>query len=67
MAQSVKLPTSVKLLTSAGVMISRFLSSSPMLGSVPAESLERASDSVSPSLSALIPLALGLSLLKINI
>ena len=44
---------SVKLLTSAQVMISRFLSSSPASGSVlTAQSLEPASDSVSLSLSA---------------
>ena len=44
---------SVKQLTSAQVMISWFLSSSPALGSVlTAQSLESASDSVSPSLSA---------------
>ena len=47
MAQSVERPTS------AQVMISRFVSSSPALGSVlTAWSLEPASDSVSPSLSA---------------
>ena len=46
-AQSVKRPTS------AQVMISRFVGSSPALGSVPtAQSLEPASESVSPSLSA---------------
>ena len=60
MAQLVKSPTS------AQVMISRFLSSSPMSGSVlTAQSLEPASDSVSPSLSA--PPSLPLSLSKINI
>ena len=43
----------VKRLTSAQVMISRFVSSSPALGSVlTAQSLEPASGSVSPSLSA---------------
>ena len=46
-AQSVEHPTS------AQVMISRFVSSSPASGSVlTAQSLEPASDSVSPSLSA---------------
>ena len=45
-AQSVKRPTS------AQVVISRFVSSSPALGSVlTAQSLEPASDSVSPSFS----------------
>ena len=52
MAQSVKRPTSVQ------VMISRFMSSSPTSGSVlTAQSLEPASDSVSPSLSASPPLS----------
>ena len=47
-AQSVRLPTS------AQVVISRLVSSSPALGSVPTgQSLEPASDSASPSLSAL--------------
>ena len=47
MAQSVKRPTS------AQVMISWFMSSSPASGSVlTAQSLEPASDPVSPSLSA---------------
>ena len=55
-AQSVERPTS------AQVMISRFASSSPVLGSVlTAQSLEPASDSVSPSLSAPPPLAPFLS------
>ena len=59
MAQSVKRPTS------AQVMISRSVSSSPASGSVPtAQSLEPVSDSVSPSLSAPPPLTLCLS--KIN-
>ena len=50
---------------SAQVMISQFVSSSPTSGSVlTAHSLEPASDSVSPSLSAFPPLALCLS--KIN-
>ena len=54
---------SVKLLTRAQVMISRFVSSSPEAGSVlTAQSLEPASDSVSPSLSAHPPLVLCLSL-----
>ena len=52
---------SVKYLTAAQVKISWFLSSSPVSGSVlTAPSLERASDSVSPSLSA--PPLLGLTL-----
>ena len=43
---------SVKCLTSAQVMISQFVGSSPASGSVlTAQSLEPASDSVSPSLS----------------
>ena len=51
MTQSVKHPTS------AQVMISKFMSSSPMSGSVlTAQSLEPASDSVSPSLSLSAPL-----------
>ena len=57
-AQSVEHPTS------APVMISRFMGSSPTLGSVlTAQSLEPASDSVSPSLSAppLLMLCLFLS------
>ena len=58
---------SVKHLTSAQVMIARFVSPSPALGSVlTAQSLEPASDSVFPSLSASPPLALCLSLPKIN-
>uniref|UniRef100_A0ABI8AHX2 Cilia and flagella associated protein 57 n=1 Tax=Felis catus TaxID=9685 RepID=A0ABI8AHX2_FELCA len=53
--------------TSAQVMISRFVSSSPASGSVlTAPSLEPASDSVSPSLSAPSLLTLCLSLSKIN-
>ena len=58
-AQSVKQPTS------AQVMISWFVSSSPTSGSVlTAQSLEPTSDSVSPSLSAhpLLALAFSLSL-----
>ena len=43
----------VERLTSAQVMISQFVGLSPALGSVlPAQSLEPASDSVSPYLSA---------------
>ena len=56
-AQSVERPTS------AQVMISRSVSSSPASGSVlTAQSLEPASDSVSPSLSAPSLLMLCLSL-----
>ena len=56
-AQSVKHPTL------AQVMISWSVSSSPALGCVPtAQSLEPASDSVSPSLSALPSLMLSLCL-----
>ena len=56
-AQSVKRPTS------AQVMISRFVSSSPASGSaLTARSLEPASDSVSPFLSAPSPVVLYLSL-----
>ena len=52
---------SVKSLTSAQVMISQFVSSSPVSGSVlTAQSLEPALDSGSPSLSALSPLVLSL-------
>ena len=54
---------SVGHLTSAQVMISRSLSSSPPSGSVlTAQSLEPASDSVSPSLSAPPPFMLCLCL-----
>ena len=57
MAQPVERPTS------AQVMISRFVSSSPASGSVlTAQSLEPASDSVSLSLSAPPPHSLSLSL-----
>ena len=57
MAQTVERPTS------AQVMISQFLSSSPALGSVlTARSLEPALDSVSPSISAPPPLTVSLSL-----
>ena len=62
-AQSVKCPAS------AQVVISRPVSSSPVSGSVlTAQSLEPASDSVSPplSLSAPPPLELSLPLSKIN-
>ena len=53
---------SVKCLTSAQVMFSQSVSSSPASGSVlTAQSLEPASDSVSPSLSAPPLLALSLS------
>ena len=56
-AQSVKRPTS------AQVMLSRFVSSSPASGSVlTAQSLEPVSDSVSPSLSDPPPFMLCLSL-----
>ena len=56
---------SVEHLTLAQVMISQFVSLSPVSGSVlRAQSLKPASDSVSPSLSALPPLVLCLS--KIN-
>ena len=56
-AQSVKLPTS------AQVMMSRFMGLSPASGSVlTAQSLEPALDSVSPSPSAPSPLVLSLSL-----
>ena len=54
----------VKCPTSAQVMISHFVSSRPVSGSVlAAQSLEAASDSVSPSLSAppLLMLCLSLS------
>ena len=65
MAQSVERPTS------AQVMISWFMGSSPALGSVlTTQSLEPASDSVSPSLSAppllALTLSLSLSLSKVN-
>ena len=60
MAQSVKRPTS------AQVMILQSREFEPRVG-LCADSLDLASDSVSPSLSAPPPLALGLSLSKINI
>ena len=54
---------SVEHPTSAEVIISWFMGSSPPSGSVlTAQSLEPASDSVSPSLSALPPFARSLSL-----
>ena len=56
-------PQSVKRPTSAQVMTSRSVSSSPALGSVlTAQSLEPLSDSVSPSLSDPPPFMLCLSL-----
>ena len=56
-------PQSVKRLTLAQVMISRFVSPSPMSGSVLiAQSLEPASDSVPPSLSLLLPRLCSVSL-----
>ena len=56
-------PGWVGRLTSAQVMTSRLLSSSPVSGSVlTAQNLEPALDSVSPSLSAPTPFALCLSL-----
>ena len=61
---------SVKCLTSARVVVSWFVGSSPASGSVlTVQSLEPALDSVSPSLSDPFPLALSLSLSlsKINI
>ena len=62
MAQSVKRPTS------AQVMVSQLVSSSPASDSVlTAQSLEPASHSVSPSLSAPSLLMLCLSVSKINI
>ena len=58
---------SVKLLTSAQVMISLFMSLSPTSGSVlTPQTLEPSSDSVSPSLSAPSPPVFSLSLPKIN-
>ena len=60
---------SVKRQTLAQVRISQFVSSSPTSGSVPiAQSLEPASDPVSPSLSTppMLALCLSLSLSKIN-
>ena len=58
---------SVKRLTSAQVMTSQFMGSSPVSDSaLTAQSLEPASGSGSPSLSAPPPLTLCLSLSKIN-
>ena len=59
---------SVKRLTSAQVMISQFVGLSPGLGSVQtAQSLEPAPESMSPSLSLLLPTCtLSLPLSKIN-
>ena len=58
---------SVERLTSAQVVISRFVSLSPVLGSVlTAQSLELASDSVSPALSAPSLFTLSLSVSKMN-
>ena len=57
----------VKRPTLAQVMISQFVSLSPVLGSVlTAQSLEPASDSVSPSLSLPLPDLHSVSLSKIN-
>ena len=54
---------SVKCLTLAQVVISQFMGSSPVMGSVlTAQSLERASDSVSPSPTAPPHLMFSLSL-----
>ena len=59
---------SVKHPTLAQAMISWFMGSSPVLGSVlTAQSLKPASDSMSPSLSAPPPLALCLSKMSKNI
>ena len=61
MAQSVKRPTS------AQVMTSRFVGSSPASGSVrTARSLEPASDSASPPLSLPLPRSCSVSVSKIN-
>ena len=58
---------SVKRLTSGQVMIPQFVGSSPASGSaLTVQSLEPASDSLSPSLSAPPQLVLSLSLSKIN-
>ena len=85
MAQSVKLPTLAQVMISwllgsspasgsvltAQVMISRCVGSSPVSGSVlTAQSLDRVSDSVSPSLSdpppLILSLSFSLSLSKVN-
>ena len=58
---------SVKLPSSAQVMVSQFVGSSPAWGSVlTAGSLEPVSDSVSPSLSLPLPRLHSVSLSKIN-
>ena len=59
---------SVKRSTSAQVMISQFVSSSPRQAVLTAQSLDPASDSVSPSPSAppLLAVSDSLSLSKIN-
>ena len=58
---------SVKRLTSAQVMISQLVGSSPVSGSMlSVQSLEPASDSVSPSVSAHPLLVFSLSLSTIN-
>ena len=62
-----ELAQSVMPLTLAQDMISQFVNPNPVLGSVlTAQSVEPASDSVSPSLSAPPPLTLSLSLKIIN-
>ena len=61
--RGIRVAQSVERLTSAQVMISQLVSSSPASGSVPtAQSLEPVSDSVSPSLSDPPPFVLCLSL-----
>ena len=72
MKESTWVVQSAKHPTSAQVLISQFVTSSPALGSVlTAQSLKPASDSVSPSLCVPTPLvlslSLSLSLSKINI
>ena len=64
MCQGVWVTQSVeRQISSTQIMMSQFMSSSPMLGSaLTAQSLEPASDSVSPSLSAPPPLMLCLCL-----
>ena len=62
MPEGIWVAQSVKHLTLVQVMISRLVSSSPVLASgLTAQSLEPASDSVSPSLSVPPPLVLCLS------
>ena len=62
-AQDTWVAQSVKHLTSAQVMISQFVSSSPTSGSVlTAQSLEPASDSVSPLFCSFLTRALSYSL-----